>query len=263
MKVNQEQRAYSAWTILTSYAAKSETITYGELGRQLNIHHRAVRFVLELMQDFCMQNQLPPLTILVLNKNTGLPGDGFIAYDIENSQDGIEKVFSYNWTTIQNPFEYAEIGSTENHLIDDIISNPTNSADTYAKVKVRGIAQRIFRQALLKVYNCQCSICGLTFEEALEASHIIPYSLSKPDQRLDVRNGLLLCSTHHKLFDNGYLTINQDYTINYSDNEKRKEKNGTYNNLMTADLSGKSLILPTDDKHKPNKEYLFNHQKND
>lgn len=71
-KINQEQRAFSAWTILTRSANNSKPITYGELARQLNLHHRAIRFILGVIQDYCMKNELPPLTIIVLNKNTGL-----------------------------------------------------------------------------------------------------------------------------------------------------------------------------------------------
>jgi len=261
-KINQEQRAFPAWTILTNCAKENSTITYGEIAKQLNIHHRAVRFILGVIQSFCMENELPPLTILVLNKNSGLPGDGFIAYDIENSQDGINKVYAYDWTAISNPFEYAQVGTTEHQLIDSLVSTPENSKDVYAKVKVRGIVQRIFRQALLKVYNCSCSICGLSFEEALQASHIIPYSQSNVEQRLDVRNGLLLCSTHHRLFDCGYITINQDYTVHYFDNEEISGEYSKYDKLMTTELHGKLIILPTEQKHLPNKTYLETHQKN-
>ncbi len=262
-KVNQEQRAFSAWTILTNCARENEPITYGELARQLNIHHRAIRFILGVIQDFCMTNELPPLTILVLNKQTGLPGDGFIAYDIENSQDGIKKVYAFEWNLLTNPFEYAKVGTTEHQLIDDLVNSPEKSADVFAKVKVRGISQRLFRQALLKVYDGSCAICGLSFEEALEASHIIPYSQSNSEQRLDVRNGLLLCSTHHKLFDNGYITINQNYTIDYFDSEENIGEYSNYDRFLTVDFHGKKIILPKDIKHLPNKQYLEQHQKND
>jgi putative restriction endonuclease len=262
-KVNQEQRAFSAWTILINCAKKNEPITYGELARQLGIHHRAVRFILGVIQDFCMTNELPPLTILVLNKLTGLPGDGFIAYDIENAQDGIDKVCAYNWISIDNPFQYAQVGTTENQLIDKLVDSPDNSDEVFAKVKVRGISQRIFRQALLRVYECSCAICGFSFEEALEASHIIPYSQSDSKQRLDVRNGLLLCSIHHKLFDNGLITINQDYSIDYFDSNEKICTYTNYDRLMTINLHGQKLALPSDKKHYPNKLYLKQHKSSD
>ena len=259
-KVNQEQRAYFTWTILTRCATNKQVITYGELGKKLNLHHRAVRFILEVIQNYCLHNELPPLTILIVNQNTGLPGDGFIAWDIENTEDGVQKVYNYNWEKLDNPFQYAEVGSTQEQLVESIINSPDTSETIYAKVKVRGISQRLFRQALLKVYNYSCAFCGLTFEEALEASHIIPYSISNSNQRLDVRNGLLLCSTHHKLFDNGLLTVNQDYTINYFDLAEETGEHSLYDHLHTIKLHGQKINLPTDNKHLPNKDYLKIHQ---
>lgn len=260
-KINQEQRAYIAWNVLTECARKNEPITYGELAKHIKIHHRAVRFVLGVVQDFCMSTELPPLTIIVLNKETGLPGDGFIAYDIENAKDGIEKVYKFNWSKLENPFDFAKEGTTENKLVDDLIDNPEKSEDVYSKVKVRGVAQKIFRQALLKIYENSCAVCGFSFSEALDASHIIPYSQSNPKQRLDVRNGLLLCSTHHKLFDSGYFSIDEDFRINYYDFEEKDGVYSEYDRLQTTKLHSQKLRLPKDKKHFPSKEYLAEHSK--
>lgn len=259
-RVNQEQRAYFAWPILVNCASNSDSITYGELATKLGIHHRAVRHILGLIQNFCLENEYPPLTILVFNKSTGLPGEGFTAYDISNPQEGINKVYSFNWNAISNPFNYAQEGTTENQLINELVQNPENSADVFAKVRIRGVSQKIFRRALLRVYKTACCICGFSFEEALEASHIIPYSQSNLDQKLDVRNGLLLCSTHHKLFDNGYITINQDFTISYSDLEEHLGYYTNYDRLLTIDLNGHDLNLPKETKHYPNKLYIEQHQ---
>jgi len=154
----------------------------------------------------------------------------------------------------------AIVSSTQEQYVESIINSPETSETIYAKVKVRGNPQQLFRKALLKVYNYSCAFCGLTFDEALEASHIIPYSTSKANQRLDVRNGLLLCSTHHKLFDNGLLTVNQDYTIKYFDLTDETDRHSIYDRLHTIELHGKKINLPTDNKHLPNKDFLKIHQ---
>ena len=259
--INQNQRAFATWEVLKNCAVQKQSITYKELGEQIDIHHRAIRIPLHIIQNYCLENELPPLSILVFNQITGLPGDGFIAYDIENSLDGINKVYDFNWVDVQNPFLYAKDGVTQTQLIDDIIRFPEKSVEVFAKIKVRGISQQIFRKALLKVYKCSCAICGFTYEEALEASHIVSYSQANSEQRLDVRNGLLLCSIHHKLFDSGCITINQDYSIEWSLVNKKPKKQGNYDSLMTTDLHRKLLKLPLDEKHLPNKKYLQKHQK--
>src|SRR3989344_9566996 len=152
-EINHEQRASFAWPILTEYAGKRTTISYGDLAKKLNIHHRAIRFILGVIQNHCLDNRLPPLTILVLNKSTGLPGDGFIAWDVENSKDGLEKVYNFDWTKLQNPFSYAQEGATQYELVQEILQSPSTSETTYTKVKVRGVVQKVFREALLNVYD--------------------------------------------------------------------------------------------------------------
>lgn len=260
-KINQEERAYKAWNVLTNSAKNRSLITYKELGDKIGVHHRSIRYVLGLIQDYCMDNEYPPLTILVINQDTGKPGDGFVAWDIENSEDGVKKVYNYNWTKSNNPFGFAEEGISSEDLVNELINKPDLSSEIYAKIKVRGISQRIFRNALLRVYDYSCCICGLSFKNALEACHIIPYSKSNSKQRLEISNGLLLCANHHKMFDCGWITINQDSTINYFDMDENEGDYSTYDRLMTIELNGKMISLPKDNKHKPKKEYLLKHQK--
>ena len=261
MTINQEERACKTWNVLSDTAKNKNLISYKELGVKTGIHHRAVKYALSLIQDYCMDNGYPPLTILVINQNTGKPGGGFIAWDIENSEDGVNKVYGKNWKSLNNPFGFAETGMTSEDLVDALINNPDSSSEIYALIKVRGTSQRLFRNALLKVYNYSCSICGLSIHNALEACHIIPYSRSDSKQRLEISNGMLLCSNHHKMFDCGQITINRDCTINYLNTNKNEGDYSTYDKLMTIDLNGKMIGLPDDNKHKPKKEYLLKHQK--
>lgn len=259
-KINQEERAYKAWFELINTASLGKYITYKELGHKIGIHHRAVRYVLGLIQNYCMDNELPPLTILVINQDTGKPGDGFIAWDIENTEDGVKKVYNYNWKRMNNPFGFVEIGMTSEDIVNELINNPDSSAEIYARIKVRGTSQRLFRNALLRVYDYSCCICGLSFENALEACHIIPFSKADSYQRLDVSNGLLLCANHHKMFDSGQITINQDYSISYFDMNESEGGYSLYDRLMTIELNGELISLPNDNRLRPKKEYLLQHQ---
>lgn len=113
--VNQEERAFRAWNVLVEYAVNKETITYKELGDKLNVHHRTCRYFLDCIQNFCLEEKLPPLTILVVNQK-GEVGNGFIAWDVKNMEEGLKKVFSFNWKNIHNPFAYACYGSTVTDL---------------------------------------------------------------------------------------------------------------------------------------------------
>lgn len=59
---------------------KGKIITYGEVSIKIYGHplgSRAFRIPAGYISTFCMQNELPPLTAIMCNKETKLPGAGF------------------------------------------------------------------------------------------------------------------------------------------------------------------------------------------
>ena len=106
MSVNHEQRAFRAWPILTTLAARRGVTTYGKLAKRIGIHHRALPYALAPIQDYCEQQGLPPLTILVRNTDTGEPGDGFYHWNRGRKED----VWAFDWASVDNPFESARAG---------------------------------------------------------------------------------------------------------------------------------------------------------
>jgi len=256
-EVNQIQRAALAWNVLIDIAENRKFIQYKELGDQIGIHHRVVRIVLAVIQKYCLENHLPPITILVGDED-GVPGTGFIAWDILNLEYGKNQVYDYNWKLLENPFVYALDGITEDEVVTSLLNNPESSEDVYARVKVRGTAQTLFRKALLKAYKSRCAMCGLSFEFALQAAHIVSWNKSTHAQRLDVRNGILLCANHHYLFDNGIIFVNEQYIIQV--NNKTKIKTDSDRIIVTA-VNNIKLNLPKDNRLHPNVEYLKSHNK--
>ncbi len=76
---NAHDNAYRALPHLVYYAHLEETITYGELGRRIGIHHRPVRFLLGYIRDeICLKRDLPLLNVIVVKQDTGLPGESFL-----------------------------------------------------------------------------------------------------------------------------------------------------------------------------------------
>jgi putative restriction endonuclease len=259
--VNQHERAYRAWNILTQYASKRSVITYGQLGQLLGIHHRPTRYVLDLIQNYCLEQKLPPLTILAINQTTKLPGPGFIAWDIDNLPQGRQQVFNYAWGSLENPFTFASDDTLYNSVVDEIYNDPDRAEDAYARVKVRGMAQQIFRNALLIAYSSRCAFTGLQFVPCLDASHIIPWSESTHAQRMDIRNGILLSSVHHRLFDQNLITIDEEYKIRFYDPSMKKLlQYSRYDRLLTAELEGKTIELPYNRNHWPKLEWI--HKRN-
>lgn len=253
---NQYERAFRAWPILTNCANSKNTITYGELADELGIHYRVVRFVLGKIQDYCLEQRLPPLTILVVNQTTLQPSDGFIAWDAGDIPEGQNLVFNFPWNTIANPYQFAEDGSHYDDLVSRLKKSPDSSKEIYTKVKVRGLVQQIFRSSLRQIYRDKCAFTKASFTMCLDAAHIIPWSQSIPEQRLDVRNGILMSSFHHRLFDQKLLTIDNEYRIRFYDPKMKDGPYTKYDKLLTVNLHGKKMHLPFQKKHRPNTDLI-------
>ncbi len=256
MTLNQAERAYRAWPILTKRAADKTTITYGELGSLLSVHHRAIRYVLGLIQDYCLEEKLPPLTILIVNQSGGRPSTGFIAYDADRLEEGKALVHLYNWNAIPNPFSFASDGTTYKELVTELAENPNSAACIMQMVRTRGIAQSLFRDVLLRAYQYRCAFTDISFPSVLEACHIVPWATCRPEERLDVRNGLLLNSVHHKLFDKGLVTVTKDYRIWYIDPELKNRPYTDCDLLLSANLHGKAMKMPLLSTMYPDHAYL-------
>lgn len=122
-----------------------------------------------------------------------------------------------------------------------------------AIVKQR-VNQKYFRNSLLKVYEGQCCVTGLSMPKLLVASHIKPWSLSDDaTEKLDPSNGLLLNALHDRAFDQGLMTITPDYRIRVSKLMRRaQDPRGWLWNYDNALIS-----LPK--AHAPKKDLLQYH----
>ena len=240
---------------MTKKAKQRSTITYGKIAPAIKTNPRNVRHALGRIQDFCLETRLPPLTAIVINTG-GAPGDGFIAWDVDDIDTANKLVFNYDWRTIENPYGRFGPNDSEDSLSDQVIDDPDNAGEVYAKVRVRGVAQRVFKKVLLKAYQNQCAFCAMTFDAALEGSHIIPWNKCSRSERLDPRNGLLLCSSHHRMFDAGIITVSRSFKMVYCDT---KMKDGPYSEMdknLSVALHGKKIRLPKDRRHWPSPDLL-------
>ena len=254
--INHDERAARAWPVLILAATQGRDLTYKQLGAELGIHHRACRYVLHEIQTYCQDQGWPILTMVVVNSQTRLPGAGCVVHDPDVIEEKRAELHAFPWLEQANPFGYAAIGKTEEQLVTELVNNPSSAGDVYGLVKVRGQAQRLFRQALLRVYDYKCALTNLTFQPVLEACHIMPWSQCKDSERLDVRNGILLNCNHHRLFDKGLITFDKDFRLVYADSQ---EEDGPYtaaDKELTVSLHGQRLRLPTNPAHTPAEHYL-------
>ncbi len=92
-----QERGAQVWSVLALAARNRQILTYDLLSKLIGVPPQGLANGLDQVQRYCMQKDLPPLTILVVNKDTGRPGEGFVAVqDIPKNQ---VKVFEYDWVT--------------------------------------------------------------------------------------------------------------------------------------------------------------------
>jgi len=68
----------------------------------------------------------------------------------------------------------------------------------------RRVGQGRFRYQVLGRYGPTCMLCGMRVTELLETPHIVPYANHGTN---DPRNGVVMCSTHHRAFDADFFAI--------------------------------------------------------
>ena len=117
-----------------------------------------------------------------------------------------------------------------------------------------------FRHKVLTAYGYKCAICGFDCRIGhttigLEAAHIKWHQARGPSS---VDNGVAMCALHHKAYDRGVFTIDDDYFFIIS-NQAYGGK--TYNDLLYS-YSGKRISLPNSTESMPNQEYLRWHKSN-
>jgi hypothetical protein len=89
------QLAHRMWPHLVILAGRRTTTTYQALGEQHGITGQALQNfarILAPIKYYCVQHGLPPLSALVVRKDSGLPGTGAEADDTD-----ILAVYAYDW----------------------------------------------------------------------------------------------------------------------------------------------------------------------
>lgn len=96
-------RALQAWQYLIGKAANRSLVQYEELRLLMNYPtSNPLSSILGCIMFWCKQKELPPLTLLVVNKS-GVPGDGFTAEALNNYHQVREDVFNFPWLKLVPP----------------------------------------------------------------------------------------------------------------------------------------------------------------
>lgn len=120
------------------------------------------------------------------------------------------------------------------------------------EVKQR-LHQRSFRIRVLNAYREQCALCHLKHAELLDAAHIIPDG--EPGGEPVISNGIALCKLHHAAYDNFFVGIRPDYSIEIRQ-DVLEEEDGPMLRHGLKGLHGGQLIPPRSAISKPSPQRL-------
>lgn len=98
-------RALQAWQILISTAKNRQIYTYKKLSELMygRAAQGVIASILGHIAYFCNEYGLPPLTALVVNEKTGLPGEGI---PTDKDLNAIrEEIYAFDWYDVYPPSE--------------------------------------------------------------------------------------------------------------------------------------------------------------
>lgn len=79
------------------------------------------------------------------------------------------------------------------------------------------VGQGYYRQQIIDKWNGRCPVTGCSIKQILISSHIVPWSESNDDERLDPDNGILLSPNVDALFDKHLISFDDDGNLLISD----------------------------------------------
>jgi putative restriction endonuclease len=131
----------------------------------------------------------------------------------QNSVLGLGKIVSEraDGVFIVEPYTFDQQGKVEIEAIGKFLQDEEINTDILLQV-IQRRGQDKFKKKLL-LNSQECAICGINEPLLLIASHIKPWKDSSNLERMDQKNGILLCPNHDKLFDKGYTTFSDQGEI--------------------------------------------------
>ena len=119
------------------------------------------------------------------------------------------------------------------------------------RLMIPRVGQDAFKALVLGAYQRHCAVTGSRIEPVLQAAHIRPV---KDGGVHRLGNGLLLRSDVHKLFDDGYLGVDERYRLRVSPRLKTEFGNGA--EFYERERQGVKVAVPARRVERPDAEAL-------
>ena len=140
-------------------------------------------------------------------------------------------------------------GPTRDQTAAATVEEPRFGEAYLAKAR---LGQRAFQALVTDAYHRHCAATGERSLPALEAAHIRAHAAEGPNR---TRNGLLLRADIHRLFDDGYVTVDPDLRFVVSPRLHEEFENGRV--YYDYALDGRSrATVPDRLTDRPEREFL-------
>lgn len=149
-------------------------------------------------------------------RNIMLPVISYVS--ILKLKDSSNKIFFLFRPTLSysfNPYYHPAKTRIEEKKIKKKVKNNQLSIRQKEQISIARIGQGSYRQKLLEE-SSECIITRVNDERILIASHIKPWNVSSDDEKIDHNNGLTLTPTYDRLFDQGFISFDDDGVIKIS-----------------------------------------------
>ena len=195
--------------------------------------------------------------VITSSGRKGLPGG--VSRDLRTLWDYMNGAwYAFVAESLQALDELGIVTESKSVPKEDEDNGSDNSGENYTIQTTARRGQDFFRSTLLSAYNQRCCITGLSAPRLLIASHIIPWHIDVQN-RLNPRNGLLLSVLHDQAFDNGMITISNDYKLMVSPFALSTFAEDAFFSSTVIAYQGQSIRLP--EKFMPDREFLAYHRK--
>lgn len=132
-----------------------------------------------------------------------------------------------------------------------LLTDPLERRYAVREVRVR-LHQARFRGLVLPAYRDRCAVCRLKEIRLLDAAHIVRDV--DPGGSPAIRNGLSLCSIHHRAYDEDLVGVSPDYEVHVA-RRLLEDGDGPMLELLKG-FEGAPIELPARAAWRPDRELL-------
>ena len=105
--MTKAQETMQIWMLLVCAAKEGKNYAYSDIGEILNLKDANLQNMggkyLDPIRSYCDKKGYPPLDVLVVNKNTGVPGKGYKPRKTVAQDKADVYEYKHNWFAIEPP----------------------------------------------------------------------------------------------------------------------------------------------------------------